>query len=58
MKKKGRPKKAPAERLSALVTFAVTERESEAIYTSARKARLGVSAYIRLRLKELEFFSK
>lgn len=57
-RRKGAPKKSDVDKLSALLSFAVTERDAEFVFSEARRRRLSVSAYIRLRLKDLEFFSK
>jgi len=57
-RRKGAPKKNDVDKLSALLTFAVTEHDAAFVYTEARKRRQSVSTYIRLRLKDLEFFSR
>jgi hypothetical protein len=54
----GRPHKAPEDRLSVGLPFRVTETEGDVLMSKARKKKLSISKYLRLRLRELGIFDK
>jgi hypothetical protein len=47
MKKRGRPKKPPADRRETVLRLRLTKEEFKALSTAAEKAGLSVSAYAR-----------
>lgn len=56
--RRGRPKKCDASVVSETITFKLTKAEADRILAAARAERMGISEYMRVRIKELSFPSR